>query len=319
MLRPVIGPIVFEPLFMPRVWGGRALAEHFGKTLPDGVPIGESWELVDRDDEQSVVAFGPLAGTSLRELWDERRDVIFGGRGERSSSDRFPIVVKLLDATQTLSIQVHPPPNVAAELGGEPKTEMWALLDTAPGAQLLAGLRAGVTRESFAAALENGEDVSELLHRIEVSRGDVLSIPSGRVHAVGAGCVLAEVQQNSDTTYRVYDFGRPGLDGAPRELHVEEAMRSIDWADAEPALIEPDSELLVRNELFTTSRVKLDDVRPPASEGECAVVLCIGGTVRCGDEDFTPGQLFIAPADSPDLALAPIGGPAEVLIVELPD
>jgi mannose-6-phosphate isomerase len=315
----VTGPIAFEPLFMPRVWGGRALETHFGKALPAGVPIGESWELVDRADAQSVARDGPLAGTTLHELWEDRRAEIFGSRGAAASSARFPLIIKLLDASATLSVQVHPPAAVASKLGGKPKTEMWVLLDAADGAQLLAGLRAGVTREGFAAALEAHEDLSALLHPIRVHPGDVLAIPSGRVHAIGAGCLIAEIQQNSDTTYRVFDFNRPGLDGEPRELHTEQSMASIDWDDIEPALAESEGEVLISADFFTTSRWSLSGPRDAAVAGECSIVLCIEGDVNCGEETFVAGELFLAPASAAGLQIAPAASQAEVLVVELPD
>ncbi len=217
-------PLAFTPLFMERVWGGRAL-EGLGKALPAGQRVGESWEIVDRADAQSVLATGPHAGTGLNALWSgPDRERLFGARS-RDAGDRFPILVKLLDARETLSVQVHPPASVAEELGGEPKNELWYLLGASEDAHLFAGLRSGVTRERFAATLEAGEDVSGLLHRIPVAEGDALFIPSGRVHAIGAGCLIVEIQQNSDTTYRVSDFDRPGLDGRPRELHVPRGAR----------------------------------------------------------------------------------------------
>ena len=149
---------------------------------------------------------------------------------------RFPLLVKILDAQQTLSVQVHPPATVAAALGGEPKTEMWYVAEAGPGAELLAGLKRGVTRPLFEKKLQDGT-VAECLHRLPVSTGDALFLPSGRVHAIGAGVVIFEIQQNSDTTYRVFDWNRAGLDGRPRQLHLRESMSSIDFADFEPGLI----------------------------------------------------------------------------------
>jgi mannose-6-phosphate isomerase len=145
-------------------------------------------------------------GPHADELWTgPERTALFGARAA-GAGERFPLLVKLLDCTSTLSVQVHPPAEVAPDLGGEPKTEMWYLLDADPGAHLFAGLRAGVTREAFEAGLRAGGDVSALLHRVDVDAGDVMFVPSGRVHALGAGCLVVEVQQNSDTTYRVFDW-----------------------------------------------------------------------------------------------------------------
>jgi len=316
---PSAGLIRFTPLFHERVWGGRRLADLFGKDLPPGAVVGESWELVDRPEAQSVVAGGPLAGTTINELWagaDRRR--VFGGRSV-AWGERFPLLVKLLDCTETLSVQVHPPAAIAPELGGEPKTEMWVLLGDDPGAHVFAGLRAGATREGFGEALRAGEDVSEQLHRLPVTRGDVVFVPSGRVHAIGAGCVIAEIQQNSDTTYRVYDFDRPGLDGKPRELHVDESIRSIDFDDVEPGLAEPAGELLVGNDLFVVERLVVDAPRPASdAPGEMAVLCLLAGEATCAGEPLAAGEFVLVPAEASDAELVPGGEPAEVLRIALP-
>ncbi|HEX6388195.1 MAG TPA: type I phosphomannose isomerase catalytic subunit [Solirubrobacteraceae bacterium] len=290
-----MGPISFLPLFMDRVWGGRRLEEVFGKPLPPDVPIGESWELVDRSEAQSI----STDGTPLHELWTQRREEIFGPRAARYG-ERFPLLIKLLDAREALSVQVHPPASAAAALGGEPKSEMWFLADADPGAHLLVGLRRGVTREAFTSALEAGEDVSALLHRIDVSAGDAIYLPSGRVHAIGPGCLILEVQQNSDTTYRVFDYGRP------RELHVEQSMASIDWDDVEPPLLPRDGDTVVETEYFTVSR------RAP-TPGECAIVCVLSGNAECGGETFAAGDVFLVPATIEDPTVT-----GEVLVIELP-
>ncbi|WP_205695544.1 type I phosphomannose isomerase catalytic subunit [Conexibacter sp. SYSU D00693] len=310
-------PLTFEPLFMERVWGGRRLQELFGKALPDGATIGESWELVDRPEAQSVVATGPLTGTTLGELWrGPDRERLFGTRA-RDAGERFPLLVKLLDCVETLSVQVHPPADVACRLGGEPKTEMWVVLATEGDAHLLVGLREGVTREAFEQALRDGDDVSALLHRVGTAPGMAMLLPSGRVHAIGAGNVIAEVQQNSDTTYRVFDFDRPGLDGAPRELHVDESLASIDFDDAEPSPVRPDGEALVHHALFEVDRLVLDGPRRAAPAGECAVVCGLDAPVRTGADEHLPGTFVLVPADAEDPDVAPAGERATVLRILL--
>ncbi|UTI63198.1 class I mannose-6-phosphate isomerase [Paraconexibacter antarcticus] len=310
-------PIAFAPLFMERIWGGRLLEERYGKPLPPGAPIGESWEVVDRPEAQSVVAGGVHAGRTLNELWTEERDRVFGPRAA-GRGDRFPILIKLLDARDTLSVQVHPPDHLAGELGGEPKNELWYLADATPEGHLYVGLRAGVTREAFTAALEAGEDVSAMLHRLDVKAGDAIFIPSGRVHAIGAGCLIVEIQQNSDTTYRVFDFGRPGLDGELRELHVPQSMASIDWDDVEPPLHRGDGPI-ADNDCFTVTRRALDGPSVLTSPGECAIVAVIDGGVSCGGASFAPGAFFLVPAaDGANLPVAPTAGDATVLVTELP-
>jgi mannose-6-phosphate isomerase len=309
-------PIAFTPLFMERVWGGRQLAERYDKPLPPEVPIGESWELVDRPEAQSVVAAGPHEGRTLHELWaSDLRAAIFGARAA-AFGERFPILVKLLDARDTLSVQVHPPEHLAVELGGEPKNELWYLVEAEPGAHLFVGLRDSITREAFSAALEAGEDVSAMLHRVDVTAGDAIFIPSGRVHAIGGGCLILEIQQNSDTTYRVFDFNRPGLDGAPRELHVPQSLASIDWDDVEPPLHTGDGPIAA-NQYFRVTRVAVAGPALLAPPGECAIVAVVEGTVTCGGTAFAPGELFVVPADG--AAELPVtGADATVLVTELP-
>jgi mannose-6-phosphate isomerase len=227
-------PLTFHPIFMERVWGGRKLAELYGKRLPADLPIGESWEICDRPGAVSVIANGAHAGKDLH--WAVRE---FGASllGDASAPNgRFPLLIKLLDAQEKLSLQVHPPPAKAAELAGEPKTEVWYIAEAAPGATLYAGLKKGVTRGEFETRIRDGT-VDECLHQVHVAQGDSMFLPSGRVHAIGAGLVICEVQQNSDTTYRVFDWNRVGLDGKPRSLHIRESLASIDFNDFEPMLI----------------------------------------------------------------------------------
>jgi len=242
----------FEPIAMERVWGGRMLETHFQRNLPSATaPFGESWEMVDRAEAQSVLGTGPLAGMTLHELWSTRREEIFGTG--LVDSDRFPLLVKILDARDDLSIQVHPPESLAAEMGGEPKTEMWYIAAATEGARLVVGLRAGVTRESFTDAIRNGT-VAEQVHEIPVSAGDFVFIPSGRLHAIGAGLLIFEIQQNSDTTYRVFDWNRLGLDGKARQLHIEESLASIDYSDIEPRLDQAQGHVIAACEYFVVER-----------------------------------------------------------------
>jgi mannose-6-phosphate isomerase len=176
----------------------------------------------------------------------------------KSANGRFPLLIKILDAQEKLSLQVHPPAHKAAELKGEPKTEAWYIADAAPGAELYVGLKRGVMRAEFETKIKTGA-VAECFHRVPVKAGDTMFLPSGRVHAIGSGLVIFEIQQNSDTTYRVFDWNRVGLDGKPRDLHVAESLASIDFADFEPGLVNSQFEDvaevvklrdLVRHDLF---------------------------------------------------------------------
>lgn len=227
-------PFKFNPIFKERVWGGRAIETLYKKPLPGTGPIGESWEISDRPGDASVIANGPLAGKDLRWLMENHERDLLGDA--RSQNGLFPLLIKILDAQEKLSLQVHPPSSKAAELGGDPKTEMWHITHAAPGAELYVGLRRGVTREEFERRIQDGT-VAECFHRIPVKAGDTMFLPSGRVHAIGAGLVIFEIQQNSDTTYRVFDWNRVGTDGKPRQLHIGESLASIDFQDFEPELV----------------------------------------------------------------------------------
>ena len=227
-------PLIFHPLARERVWGGSRLRELFGKPFSAGCRIGESWEVADRPDATSVVRNGPLAGVSLRELMI--RDPVAVAGANLREDRRFPWLAKLLDAREDLSLQVHPPACLAKSLGGEAKTEVWYVAAAEPGARVLAGIRPGISAEEFAARSADGT-VAGCFNEIPVLPGDVLFVPSGRVHAMGRGIVAFELQQNSDTTYRVFDFNRLGLDGRPRALHLADAMQAIDFTDFYPRLV----------------------------------------------------------------------------------
>ena len=227
-------PITFHPLYKERIWGGRSLERLYNKQLPPNIPIGESWEISDRPGDSNVIANGRLAGKDLHWLMENHRIELLGRAGE--SRERFPLLIKILDAQDTLSLQVHPPASKASAMGGEPKTEMWYVAESTPDAQLYVGLKKGVTRQEFETKISDGT-VADCFHQIHVKKDDVMFLPSGRVHALGAGSVIFEIQQNSDTTYRVFDWNRVGLDGKPRELHIPQSLESIDFEDFEPRLI----------------------------------------------------------------------------------
>lgn len=221
MMKPY--PLQFVPEFKERVWGGRAL-EQFGLTLPPG-HIGEGWMIGDHPNGTTRVANGELAGLGLDEVRRTYGAELFGAKGAASGNGRFPLLIKLLDCQDDLSVQVHPSDDYEGLPKGElGKTEMWYVLDAKPGAKIVYGLQPGVSRETFAAAIEEGR-IMDTLQEVAVSPGDTFYIPAGTVHALGAGVLVAEIQQNSDTTYRLYDYDRPGLDGKPRELHIADSLR----------------------------------------------------------------------------------------------
>ncbi len=217
-------PLKSAPVFKNRIWGGQKLKKVFGKDLPSGEKIGESWEIADLPEGQSTIANGPFSGQTLASLVEQYPEQI---TGVRDFARPFPLLVKLLDAEDVLSVQVHPDPKTCRRMGrGQPKTECWYIIDAEPGAVIYKGLKAGVTREQFAQAIKTGT-TAEWLARVPVEPGQCHFLPAGTAHAIGAGLLIAEIQTPSDTTYRVFDWNRLDDAGQPRQLHIEEALESI--------------------------------------------------------------------------------------------
>jgi mannose-6-phosphate isomerase len=294
----MLGPLLFHPLYKTRDWGGRTIGHAFGRELSEPGRIGESWEIVDRLEEQSVVASGPHAGRTLRQLIEANGAALMGTSWDVGRC--FPILVKWLDCHDRLSLQVHPPAAVAAELDGEPKTEHWYIARAEPPASLFVGLRRGVTRDQFERHLTSGK-LEALVHRCPVQAGDSMLVPSGRIHAIDGGNLILEIQQNSDTTYRVYDWGRP------RELHVEAALRSIDFSDFEPQVV-PSSNgdaLLADCAEFRIHRVvrepgEVFDLPDGAPQPRLLSVIAGEVAVMCPNqrERYRTGDNVLLPADT---------------------
>ena len=310
-------PLSFEPLAMERVWGGRRFETLLGKNLPSGATIGELWEMVDRPEAQSVVQQGPLQGKTLHDLWSGHREEIFGSSHLKNPSQRFPLLIKLLDACDRLSVQVHPPLHKVEELAGEPKTECWYFLHAAEGASVYAGLKKGVTRQQFEQALQNGT-VEETLHVAPAKRGESIFIPSGRCHAIGEGLVIVEVQQNSDTTYRVFDCNRTGLDGKPRDLHIPESLASIDFEDFEPSLTPASNPVVADCSYFQVGKNDLPSPLNVAKEGDFSIITCLTGELACGELTLKPGGFVLIPACMKEATLTPHLPGTTFLLTRLP-
>ncbi len=299
---------------MERVWGGRRLESLYGKTLPPGKTIGESWEIVDREEAQSVVRQGPWVGKTLHELWINQRAEIFGAAVPES--DRFPILAKLLDARAKLSLQVHPPATVAASLGGESKNEWWYFAEAEEGAAVFAGLHDGVDARQFQCALDEGV-VADLVPRLRVRTGDSFYVPSGRLHAIGEGNLIVEIQQNSDTTYRVFDWNRQDGSGQPRKLHRAESMRAIDFQDYEPEIVRPEGEQLLVSSHFQVESWQLAGPRRASETEAFAIFVCLEGAAQCGELEAGPGQFFLVPAAGAANELKPLAQETRLLRITL--
>jgi mannose-6-phosphate isomerase len=273
----------------------------------------------------SVIANGPLAGKDLRWLMENHASELLGSA--KPQNGRFPLLIKILDAQERLSLQVHPPAHKAAELGGEPKTEMWYIADAAPEAELFVGLKHSVTRADFERKIHKGT-VADCFHRVTVRAGDAMFLPSGRVHAIGAGIVIFEIQQNSDTTYRVFDWNRAGLDGKPRELHIAQSLASIDFNDFEPSLIggefagtgPTNVRPLVRDPVFGVEAHQAPaGASLPLQPSKLQIIAVLAGQVRVRDTPaaipLSIGQFCLVPASLEGVTLR-VETPATFLCIE---
>ncbi len=290
-----VHPLVLEPIYKPRLWGGRRLHTLFGRSVPSDQPIGESWEVADLPNEQSIVTAGPSRGQTLHELVKRWDTSLIGDASLCEGA--FPLLIKYLDAAQPLSVQVHPDEATARKMGGSvrSKHEAWYVIDAAPNAVLYKGLRSGVTQEQFTSAMVRGCP-DEVLLRIPARVGEVHEIQAGTVHALGAGVMVAEVQTPSDTTFRLFDWNRiDSHTGRPREMHLEQALRSIHFEPVAKSMMKQKSavatawgstpkvqvECLGVTEDFVIDRVILNDgVDFSMALGELVIWMTLSGLGR---------------------------------------
>ncbi len=334
---PPLYPLRFDPIFRRYLWGGRRLGTVLGKAIGPGDDYAESWEIVDHGEDQSRVAAGPLAGVTLGELVRERGAELFG---RHHPLEQFPLLFKFLDASKTLSVQVHPNDDQGARLdppdGG--KTEAWVILDVAPGSLIYSGLKRGFDRAALEREVSRG--TSELcLHRFEPHVGDCVFLPAGTVHALGAGLLVAEIQQSSDTTYRLHDWNRVGPDGKPRDLHIEKALDVTDFdrGPVHPVSPQPTDRAgvsrLVACDQFVLDRWEYDGSNRQTDEFNSAG-LAVGGDDRfhilvvlagevsiLGDPSSRPlqrGQTLLAPASVGPIQITANSHFATMLDIYLP-
>ena len=298
-------PLQFQPEMKERIWGGRAL-EQFGLELPEGA-IGEGWMIGDHPNGTTKVINGELAGLGLDQIREQYGKEFFGTRGFSEKNGRFPLLIKLLDCNDDLSIQVHPNDDYTGLPQGElGKTEMWYVLDAKPGAKIIYGMKPGVDRDQLSQAIAENR-IMDCLQEVPVAAGDSFYIPAGTVHALCAGVVVAEIQQNSDTTYRLYDYNRPGLDGKLRELHIEDSLNVIAYEGSGATRMKTDN--AQANEWLTLATspyfiVEKGIVSAPWSlqttpESFTIVVVCDGtGSIAWGGgaQDVKAGECFLLPA-----------------------
>jgi len=320
-------PLHFAPLFVSKVWGGRTLERYLGPIAAKG-PIGEVWELVDRDGCSSVVEGGTFAGRSLRGLMLSETESLLGAT-RPAPGGTFPLLVKLLDATQDLSVQVHPDRKVARRIGGGAtgKTEAWFILSAAPGSILHLGLKPGVDAKSFAAKAAR-PGVVDLLQTYEVKAGQFVFVPPGTVHSIGRGIALVEIQENSDTTYRLFDWGRAGMDGKPRELHTEQALCSMEYDQQLAGPIESlvggkpvDRVRLADCDAFAIDLLRLHGSETGDTDGRALVYVVVEGsgvlaTSGGVERRIGRGETWLLPAAVGEHRFASVEGELRVLRVE---
>lgn len=306
-------PFKFKTILKEKIWGGNALARDYGKSFDPSMKIGESWEVSTVPENESIVDNGQLAGESLEDLIVEYKELIVGERIFRDHKYEFPLLIKFLDANDKLSVQVHPGDEYARAHGQRfGKTEMWFILSAAENAKLIVGLTPGTTKEALVKALGD-KRITSVLNHIPVKAGDVIYLPAGRVHAILEGIVLAEVQQTSDLTYRLYDWDRVDDAGHLRELHISESLEVINFSDTEPVMLPKDftaqtgyeTAPVIANSYFSVEEVHASGVRSKydaatAMKESFEILMAVGGEGNIlhakGMEPFAKGMTVLLPA-----------------------
>lgn len=308
-------PLCFRPILRQYIWGGRRLETLLGKKIGPENDYAESWEICDHGTDQSIVENGPLAGMTLAELVTDRGDELLGRHHPQS---HFPLLLKFLDASRTLSVQVHPDDARAARIDPPDlgKSEAWIVLVADPGATIYAGLKPGVDRRRLAASIQQGT-CQDCLHQFQPKPGDCVYLPAGTVHALGEGLMVVEIQQASDTTYRLFDWNRVGSDGNPRELHIQQGLEAIDFdlGPVDPQTPQPTGRKgvsrLVSGDKFILDRWRFDAVETVGGDRQCHILCVLEGAMRLeGYPDIGPlgpGRSVMLPACLDPIGLIPDG------------
>jgi mannose-6-phosphate isomerase len=322
-------PIKFRPRLKEILWGGKTLRENYGKDAGEKKNIGESWEISGIKGDKSVVANGFLKGNDLEEIIEVYMDDIVGEHVYEKFGSEFPLLVKFIDANDTLSVQVHPGDKMAAERHHAwGKTEMWYVLEAAEGAIIYTGFKRKISKEEFLQYLAD-KRVDELINATRVKPGDVFFIPAGLVHAIGAGVVLAEIQETSDITYRIYDWDRTDANGKSRQLHTDLALDAIDFDMTTTNLIRVEPVLnntveLKSCEYFKTDLIKLNSpiIKDYSLTDSFVIYMCISSTVvvECfgKKETMNKGQTVLIPASAEKVSIIPVGM-ASILEIYIPN
>jgi mannose-6-phosphate isomerase len=320
-------PLSFDPIIKRIRWGGTRLGSVLGKPLGSESDYAESWEIADHGDDQSIVSTGDCAGQALGRIVANRNADLFG---TQAGMQQFPLLIKYLDANDWLSLQVHPNDEQAKtyDVSENGKTEAWIIIAADPGSKICVGLKEGVTKQQFSEHLEAGT-VEETLHMFEVQAGDCVFVPAGTVHAIGSGVLLAEVQQQSDLTFRLHDWGRMGSDGKPRQLHIEQSLACIDFDRGPVNPVVPKNisegahthEELVRGEYFVIERHRTTTGFTVSPDGRFKILMLLEGEAiaKCadGDRPLPLGSTLLVPATSDPVQVVPSGA-ATVLEVCVP-
>jgi mannose-6-phosphate isomerase len=311
-------PLRFNPVYKDYIWGGSRIPKIYNRELPDGI-YAESWEISTHPDGASVIANGPRAGQTLCDLLPDYKTELLGSHVRGND---FPLLIKLIDARDKLSVQVHPNDSNATAVGGDPKTEMWYFLEGDPGAQIYCGLKPGIGKAEFLEAMKN-KTFADILQTIPAEPGGAVFVPGGRVHAIGKGCLILEIQQNSNTTYRLYDWDRTDAAGNARELHIDKALQVIDWENNGDPHCEVHGTTIQSCDYFQLDRHELTEETAFSNLGRSFHALFVekgAGLIRwtAGEEEIACGQSWLVPAGLGDFEIIPEGGTLIVLQTTIP-